>query len=419
LLNKRKAIVRVLIAEDEAVSRHLLQAYLQQWGHQVVAAADGVEAWRLFQEQEFPLVLSDWVMPEMDGLELIQHIRARASGAYVYIILLTARAQKQDVIEGLEAGANDFVTKPFDRGELRVRVRAGERIIELEQTLAAQNRTLREAQAALVQTEKLASLGQLAAGMAHEINNPIAYVANNLAVLRRDVPAVLQVLDKYRDGREQLRSVAPEIVAQAERLEADIDLPYIRECLPRLFERSLDGLARVRDIVKNLRDFARLDEADFNAVDLNAALASTLEITRHEIKKKSIELRTHFAELPPVWCHPGKINQVFLNIVMNAIQASSSGGRVDVSTRSDESDPTGGVVIEVQDTGCGIKAEHSPHIFDPFFTTKPVGQGTGLGLSVGYGIIRDHGGRIEVESEFGRGALFRIRLPVRSPQHHS
>lgn len=408
--------MKVLIAEDESVSRHLLQAYLQQWGHQVTAAPDGAAAWQLLQEQDFPLVLSDWVMPEMDGLELIRNIRSRASGAYVYIILLTARSQKQDVIEGLEAGANDFVTKPFDRGELRVRVHAGVRIIELEQTLAEQNRALREAQAALVQTEKMASLGQLAAGMAHEINNPISYVANNLAVLRRDVPAALEVLDRYCTVREQLRSVAPEIVAEAERLEEEIDLPYIRTCLPRLFERSLDGLTRVRDIVKNLRDFARLDEADFKEADLNAALQSTLEIARHEIKSKTIDLRTRFVELRPILCHPGKINQVFLNVLMNAIQASQLGSAIEVRTRQDDPAPDGGAVIEVQDAGCGIKPEHLSHIFDPFFTTKPVGQGTGLGLSVSYGIIRDHGGSIEVESEVGRGTLFRIRLPARPPE---
>lgn len=405
--------MKILIAEDEAVSRHLLTSYLHQWGHQVAAAADGAVAWRLFQEQAFPLVLSDWEMPEMDGVELIRHIRARAAGAYVYIILLTARARKQDVIAGMEAGANDFVTKPFDRGELRVRLRAGERIIELEQELAAQNRTLRETQAALVQTEKLASLGQLAAGMAHEINNPIAYVANNLAVLRRDVPGALQVLDKYREGREQLRRVAPEIVVEAERMEEEIDLPYIRESLPRLFERSLDGLSRVRDIVRNLRDFARLDEANFKEVDLNAALQSTLEIAAHEIKKKPIDLQTRFADLPAVLCHPGKINQVFLNVLMNAIQASQPEGTVAVSTRADDKIPGGGVAIEVRDNGCGIAAEHLSHIFDPFFTTKPIGQGTGLGLSVSYGIIRDHGGSIEVESEIGCGTLFRIRLPLR------
>jgi len=407
--------VKVLIAEDDVVSRHLLQSYLKEWGQEVVAAPDGAAAWRLFQEQGFPFVLSDWVMPEMDGLELIRNIRSLPHGAYTYIILLTARTQKQDVIAGLEAGANDFVTKPFDRGELRVRVRAGERIIELEQTLAAQNKALREAQAALVQTEKLASLGQLAAGMAHEINNPVAYVTNNLAVLRRDVPAALEVLDKYREGRESLRSVAPEIVAEVERLETDIDLPYIRESLPRLFERSLDGLARVRDIVKNLRDFARLDEADFKEADLNASLNSTLEIAGHEIKAKSIDLQTHFAELPPVLCHPGKINQVFLNVLLNAVQASQPGGAIEVRTRQDDSAPGSGVAIEVRDTGCGIRGEHLPHIFDPFFTTKPVGEGTGLGLSVSYGIIRDHGGSIEVESEVGRGTLFRIRLPLRPP----
>jgi two-component system NtrC family sensor kinase len=417
--------VKVLIAEDDTVSRHLLQSYLQQWGHRVVAAPDGAAAWRLFQEQAFPFVLSDWVMPEMDGLALIRHIRDLPNGAYTYIILLTARTQKQHVIAGLEAGANDFVTKPFDRGELRVRVHAGERIIELEQALAAQNKALRETQAALVQTEKLASLGQLAAGMAHEINNPIAYVTNNLAVLRRDVPAALEVLDKYRSARETLRCVAPEIVAEAERLEADIDLPYIRESLPRLFERTLDGLARVRDIVKNLRDFARLDEAEFKEADLNAALQSTLEIAGYEIKTKAIDLRTHFAELPPVWCHPGKINQVFLNVLLNAVQASQPGGAIEVRTQPDppslppKQGGNGGVggrvVIEVRDAGCGIRREHLPHIFDPFFTTKPVGQGTGLGLSVSYGIIRDHGGSIEVESEVGRGTLFRIRLPLRPP----
>ncbi|HEY7428311.1 MAG TPA: response regulator [Gemmataceae bacterium] len=407
--------MKILIAEDEPVSRHLLQSYLQQWGHQVVAAPDGAAAWRLFQEEEFPLVLSDWVMPEMDGLELIRQIRGRPSGAYVYIILLTARAQKQDVIEGLEAGANDFVTKPFDRGELRVRLRAGERIIELEQALAAQNRALREAQAALVQTEKLASLGQLAAGMAHEINNPIAYVSNNLAVLRRDVPAALQVLDKYREGLEPLRGVVPDLAAEAERMAEEIDLPYICDSLPRLFERSLDGLKRVRDIIKNLRDFARLDEADFKEADLNAALQSTLEIAGHEIKKSAIQLQTQFAELPPVLCHPGKINQVFLNVLLNAVQATAPGGAVEVRTRADETAATG-VAIEVQDNGCGIKPEHLPHIFDPFFTTKPVGQGTGLGLSVSYGIIRDHGGSIEVESEVGRGTLFRIRLPLLPPR---
>src|SRR5262249_52428973 len=149
----------------------------------------------------YPLVISDWMMPEIDGPELVRRIRACPRLGYVYIIMLTARAQKGDVVEGMEAGADDFVTKPFDREELRVRLGVGERIVHLEHTLPQQNLALREAQATLVQNEKLASLGRLAAGVAHEINNPVAYVANNLTVLCRDMQAALAVLDAYRQGR--------------------------------------------------------------------------------------------------------------------------------------------------------------------------------------------------------------------------
>jgi two-component system, NtrC family, sensor kinase len=417
--------VRLLIAEDDLISRRLLQSNLEKWGHDVVTATDGAEAWRLFEAGEFPIVISDWMMPEMDGVELIRRIRACQRPGYVYTILLTAKTEKEELIQGMEAGADDFVTKPFDREELRVRLRAGERIIQLEQSLAEQNRALREAQAALVQSEKLASLGQLAAGVAHEINNPVAYVTNNLAVLRRDVPAAMSVLEKYREGRESLARVAPEVAAEAARMEDEIDLAYIQENLDRQFEKSLEGLQRVRDIVKNLRDFARLDEAEFKEADLNAALESTVEILRYEIKKKEIQTETQFQQLPPVLCHPGKINQVFLNLLMNAVQACEPGGRIEVRTSLDAESPVEpseiqnpkskiqNVVVEIEDNGTGIPPEHLPRVFDPFFTTKPVGQGTGLGLSVSYGIIRDHGGAIEVESAPGRGSIFRIRLPVR------
>jgi two-component system, NtrC family, sensor kinase len=399
--------MNILIADDEPISRRLLQSYLERWGHEVAQAGTGAEAWELFERGRFPVVISDWMMPEMDGLELIRRIRTSQRPGYVYAILLTAKTQKTDLIEGMEAGADDFLTKPFDRDELRVRLRAGERIIQLEQSLAEQNRALREAQAALVQSEKLASLGQLAAGVAHEINNPIAYVTNNLAVLRRDVPAAMGVLQKYQEAGEGQGRVEPEIVSEATRLAEAIDLPFIQANLVRQLDKSLEGLQRVRDIVKNLRDFARLDEAELKETDLNAALESTLEIACYEIRKKEIRLETQFHPLPPVLCHPGKINQVFLNVIVNAIQACEPGGRVEVRTAVQEKS----VLVEVADDGSGILPDHLPRIFDPFFTTKPVGQGTGLGLSVSYGIIRDHGGTIEVDSTPGRGATFRIRIP--------
>ena len=182
------------------------------------------------------MVITDWMMPELDGSGLIRRIRASQRPGYVYAILLTAKSQKEDLVEGMEAGADDFLTKPFDRDELRVRLRAGERIIRLEHHL-------RETQAALVQTEQLASLGRLAAGVAHEINNPIAYVINNLAVLRRDVQAALAVLDKYREGRDALSAAEPELAAEAARLEEEMDLAYFRENHGADVRRSAGGPA--------------------------------------------------------------------------------------------------------------------------------------------------------------------------------
>lgn len=394
--------MRVLIAEDEPVSRRLLQSYLQKWGYEVTVAVNGAEAWNLFEQTHHAIVITDWMMPELDGLELIRRIRAAQRPGYVHATLLTARAQKEDLVEGMEAGADDFLTKPFDRDELRVRLRAAERLVNLEASLAEQNRVLRETQAALVQSEKLASLGQLAAGVAHEINNPVAYVTNNLAVIRRDTQAALAALDAYRRGD----------AVEAARLEKAADVDYLRENFGRLCDKTLEGLHRVRDIVRNLRDFARLDEAEFKEADLNAALNSTIEIIQHQIKERGIQLERDFGRLPQVLCHPGKINQVFLNLLMNAIQACARGGAVTAHTRPEPA----AVVVEVRDTGCGIAPEHRPKLFEPFFTTKPVGQGTGLGLSVSFGIVRDHGGAIEVESEVGRGSTFRVRLPLKPDQ---
>jgi two-component system, NtrC family, sensor kinase len=392
--------MQVLIADDDPVSRRLLQSYLQKWGYDVTAAQDGAEAWRLFQGGAFPILITDWMMPEMDGLELIRRIRGAQRPEYVHATLLTAKAQKEDLVEGMDAGADDFLTKPFDREELRVRLRAAERLVKLEHSLAEQNRVLRETQAALVQTEKLASLGLLAAGVAHEINNPIAYVINNLAVIRRDTQTVLAALDAYREGD----------AAEAARLEEVADIDYFRENYARMCDKTLEGLQRVRDIVRNLRDFARLDEAEFKEADLNGALKSTIEIVMHLTREKNVRLEPDFEALPPVLCHPGKINQVFLNLLVNAIQACARDGVVAARTRA----RLEGVVVEVQDNGCGIRPEHLSRLFEPFFTTKPVGQGTGLGLSVSFGIVRDHGGAIEVDSEVGRGSTFRVRLPLKA-----
>ena len=232
------------------------------------------------------------MMPELDGPGLIRRIRSAQRPGYVYAMLVTAKSQKEDLVEGMEAGADDFLTKPFDRDELRVRLRAGERIIRLEQNV-------RETKVALIQTEKLASLGRLAAGVAHEINNPLAFVVNNLAVLRRDVLDAMRVLDKYREGGDM-----PGAGGAGARRRGGPPGGGDRPALPPrepppLFESSAEGLRRVRAIVQNLRDFARLDEAEFKEVDVNAALRSTLEVLRHESRQEGDPRGDRLPGTPP------------------------------------------------------------------------------------------------------------------------
>lgn len=406
-----RPVMKLLVAEDSAMMRRILVECLKKWQYEVVETEDGRQAWEQFQQDRFPLVLTDWMMPEMDGLELIERIRASESPGYTYIILLTAKSEKEDLVQAMEAGADDFLIKPCDPDELRVRVREGERIIRLEQKLEDQNRQLRETQAALVQSEKLASLGQLAAGMAHEINNPISYVANNLAVLRRDVTSLTELVALYHSAREAFVAARPDLSDEMAKLEEECDLEWIQESLPRVFKSSLEGLSRVRDIVNNLRDFSRLDEAELDELDLNAALRSTIEVLGHEMTANRVAAEFSLQEnLPAVTCRPAKINQVLYNLLQNAIQASEPDGRVVLRTSADHDEF---VTVEVEDEGCGIDPNHLQRIFEPFFTTKPVGRGTGLGLAISYGIVRDHGGTIEVESEFNQGSKFRVRLPLR------
>jgi signal transduction histidine kinase len=399
--------MKILVVDDSEPERRLLAGLLRKWDYEAVLATNGAEAWEMFQAGDYRLVLTDWMMPEMSGIELIQRIRKLDLPGYVFLVILTGRHEKEDLVEAMDAGADDFVAKPIHPGELRSRLRHGERIVRLERRLAEQNRQLRETQAALVQSEKLASLGQMAAGMAHEINNPIAFVANNLAVLKRDLTAALAVLDAYREVQSELADAAPQLTARAIEKETACDLNWIRANVGQLFDRSQAGLDRVRQTVNNLRDFARLDEAAFDALDVNAALRSTANLLHHEIEQKRLVLKTEFATVRPVLCHPGKIHQVLHSLLLNAIQASKCSGVIEFRTTAEND----AVVVEVEDHGCGIDPANMPRIFEPFFTTKPVGSGAGLALAACYGIVRDHGGTIGVESEAGRGSVFRVRLP--------
>ncbi len=266
----------------------------------------------------------------------------------------------------------------------------------------------------LVQAEKLTSLGQMVAGVAHEVNNPLAFVINNVAVLRRDVGQVGGLLEGYLLAEETPPDLRPLAVDRLRLKAEEIDLSYTRENLDPLFERTEEGLRRIQQIVRNLRDFARLDEGDLKEVDLNDGVASTLGILRARASELGVRLASELGALPPLVCYPAKINQVVLNLVANALDACRPGGLVTVRTGPDGQG--GGVALAVQDDGCGIDPAVRDKIFDPFFTTKPQGRGTGLGLSISYGIVQAHGGRIDVEPAEPRGTRFTVRLPLAAPE---
>ena len=261
------------------------------------------------------------------------------------------------------------------------------------------------------QAEKLASLGLLSAGVAHEINNPLAYVASNLAVIEIYAHGLLELIDATQPIHTVLKD-HPQILQSIEAVIRDIDLPYIKQNLDPILASTRKGVARIAEIVKNLRDFTRVDRAAVEPVELKDVVSTSLEMVRQQLSAHGIEIVREDTPAPPIICVVAQINQVVLNLLINAQQAIESahrsGGRITIRTRAEP--PCG--IIEIEDNGAGISPEVLPRLFEPFFTTKPVGQGTGLGLPICHGIITDHKGRIEVSSKPGLGATFRVCLPI-------
>jgi two-component system NtrC family sensor kinase len=272
------------------------------------------------------------------------------------------------------------------------------------------NVRLTAAQEKLLQTEKLASIGQLAAGVAHEINNPIGYVHSNLGSLQEYLHSLFALIDAYE---RVLRSPDPRaLIAEIDQTRERLDIDFISRDLPQLMTESREGIERVTRIVRDLKDFSRSGrDESWKLVDIHAGLESTLNIIWNELKYNTT-LEKHYGDLPPVECLPSELNQVFMNILINAGQAIGERGTVTITTGHEGNE----VWVEIADSGPGMPTDVAQRIFDPFFTTKPVGKGTGLGLSISYGIVAKHHGRIDVESRPGEGSRFRIVLPLRQPK---
>ncbi len=267
---------------------------------------------------------------------------------------------------------------------------------------------LHEAQDQLLQSEKMASIGQLAAGIAHEINNPVGYISSNLGTLRLYVEQLLELLEVYESAREQI--VTDDVSNRLNEIRKRIEVKFLVDDLKDLLAESSEGLDRVKKIVQDLKDFSHVDEAERQWVDLRSGLDSTLNIVNNELKYKAEVIRK-YNDIPQIECIISQINQVFMNILVNAAHAIEKNGKIIITTDHDAD----WMWVDIEDTGRGMDEVTRKRIFDPFFTTKPVGKGTGLGLSLSYSIIQKHHGDIEVKSEPGKGTHFRIKLPLSQP----
>jgi signal transduction histidine kinase len=278
---------------------------------------------------------------------------------------------------------------------------------ELENAL----RNLQNTQSQLVNQEKMASLGQLTAGIAHEINNPINFVSSNIAPLKRDIKDIMEVINFYRETGE--KEFSSSSIKEAKKLEQDLELDYVLDEVDQLLKGMEDGAKRTVEIVKGLRLFSRVDEQDVKKVDLHDGINSTIILLNSSIPGK-IRIIREFGELPLVECLAGKINQVFMNIINNAVHALSDhldtikDPKIEIRTKAFLDH----IVVEIEDNGPGMSPQVKQKIFEPFFTTKAVGRGTGLGLSIVYSIIENHKGTLEVISEEGQGTIFKISLPL-------
>ncbi|HYD63093.1 MAG TPA: ATP-binding protein [Noviherbaspirillum sp.] len=346
---------------------------------------------------DIPVIFSSLAMVFVEGQRTYEYRFRASDGRYLWMhdtlrLIRDAEGNPLEVIGSL----TDITDRRLMEEALK---KTGE-----EQKLLIEK--LQQAQAQLLQSEKMASIGQLAAGVAHEINNPVGFVNSNMGSLRNYVETLFKLVDGY-DAILARANGSPEMTSAVAQLKQQADLEFLKEDVTALVKESMDGLKRVKDIVQSLKDFSHVGETEWQMADLHQGLESTLNIANNEFKYKAT-IDKRYGQLPLVKCMASQINQVFMNLIVNASHAIKESGVITVRTGTEDD----WVWVEVADTGVGIPPENLSRIFEPFFTTKPVGQGTGLGLSLSYNIVKNHGGRIDVESEIGKGTRFIIRLPV-------
>ena len=445
---ERYLLVRAVLTQSEHVAQDALEHTLSELRATLESTSNGILVidWNGKIDSMNRLFGKLWAIPDdllnwQDDAHILDFIVSNVLESELLLARLRAivdKGETQDLLHLRDGRVFEVTSRPQYLGEqiigrvfgfqdITQRTRAEEALLESRHLLEArvQSRTadlnaanetlllekeqqtvlirrLEEAQNQLLQSERMASIGQLAAGVAHEINNPVGFVNSNLGSLTRYVGNMLQLLSVYEQAEGALSG--PALLA-IEQLKKDIDVEFLRNDVVSLLAESLDGLKRITRIVQDLKNFSHVDESERQWADLEVGLESTLRVVWNELKYKA-EVVKEFAGVPEIECFPSQLNQVFMNLLINASHAIDGRGTITIRTGHDETQ----VWVEVQDTGKGIKPENLGRIFEPFFTTKPVGQGTGLGLSLSYGIVKKHDGRIEVKSELGQGSTFRVVL---------
>ena len=402
---QNKDRVPILVADDDSTTRTMLETLLVTWGYEPRLYSDGASAWFALQQPGAPrLAVLDWMMPGMDGVDVIRAMRKDEQLRYTYVLLLTGREGKSSLVEGLQSGADDFILKPCDANELKSRIAVGARLVQVEDELHqyAQNMealaTQRAAQ--LVHADRLSSLGVMAAGIAHEINNPCTVISSNMQLLKRlwgKIENALPYMETHADEAGISRS----------------QLRFCREEMPGIIQSSLNGVKRISQMVKSLKTYSHKEGSGFQACDLNACILQALELCAGPIKKKVCVEQDLAEALPAFYGDTQKMEQVIVNLVINAADALE-GTEKAILKISTCCSGEGHIEARIEDNGPGIPTDAAPLLFAPFYTTKPLGKGTGLGLSICQSIMESFGGTITVENVPQGGACFLLRLPTNS-----
>jgi two-component system, NtrC family, sensor kinase len=428
----------ILVIDDTPTNLEVLYSALSSAGYEILVEMDGESGLAQAQNNRPDLILLDVMMPGIDGFETCHRLKSNPMTCDIPVIFMTALSETESKVKGLNAGAVDYITKPFQHEEVLARVKTHLQVCNLTKTLAEQNQLLKSFSAnlestiaerttelqqvhvQLIQQERLSSLGQLVAGVAHEINNPVNFIYGNCTPAKQYTQGLLELVALYQEEY-------PESTSKLQKKIDEVDLEFLANDFPKVIASMQMGADRIREIVASLRNFSRLDEADFKEVNLHEGIDNTLMILHHRCKataeQTAIQVIKEYGVISKVNCFPGQLNQVFMNVIGNAIDAlqerdegrsaeelNSNPSKIWITTQAVGADQ---VSIQIADNGGGIPDAVKHKLFDPFFTTKPVGKGTGLGLSISHQIVVEkHNGTIECDSTPGQGTRFTIVIPI-------